>query len=50
MVVTFIALLELVKLGTVAVVQSEAFGEISIAARTPEGRAADASAEPQVSA
>jgi segregation and condensation protein A len=50
MVVTFIALLELVKLGMVAVVQSEAFGEISIVARTPEGRAADASAEPQVSA
>jgi segregation and condensation protein A len=50
MVVTFIALLELVKLGLVAVVQSEAFGEISIVARSPEGRAADASAEPQVSA
>ncbi len=50
MVVTFIALLELVKLGMVAVVQSEAFGEISIVARTPEGRAADASAEPPIRA
>ena len=50
MVVTFIALLELIKLGAIAVVQSEAFGEISIVARMPEGRAADASAEPPVSA
>ncbi len=46
MIVTFIALLELVKLGQVAVVQDEQFGDISIVARTPEGRETDASAQP----
>ena len=48
MVVTFIALLELVKLGQVAVIQSENFGDITIvprvpeAARAPEGSTPDA--------
>ena len=37
MVVTFMALLELIKLGTVLVVQTENFGDITILARTPEG-------------
>jgi segregation and condensation protein A len=37
MIVTFIALLELIKLGQVLVVQSETFGEISIRAHTPSG-------------
>ena len=45
MIVTFIALLELIKLGRVAVVQDEHFGDISIVARTPEGRETDAPAE-----
>ncbi|MFI5370409.1 MAG: segregation and condensation protein A [Candidatus Eisenbacteria bacterium] len=36
-IVTFMALLELIKLGGVAVVQSEVFGEISIVAREPGG-------------
>jgi len=45
MIVTFIALLELVKLGQVTVVQSETFGDISIVARTPEGSTRDATVE-----
>jgi len=45
MIVTFMALLELVKLGVVSVIQDEAFGEISIVARTPEGSGPHASAE-----
>jgi len=45
MIVTFMALLELVKLGAVSVIQDEAFGEISIVARTPEGSGPHASAE-----
>jgi segregation and condensation protein A len=44
-IVTFIALLELVKIGQVAVTQAEAFGDIEIVARTPEGSVADASVE-----
>jgi segregation and condensation protein A len=44
-IVTFIALLELIKLGAVAVIQAEAFGDITIVARTPEGSGSDASAE-----
>ncbi len=46
MVVTFMALLELIKLGAVLVVQTENFGDITILARTPEGPEAHASAEP----
>jgi segregation and condensation protein A len=49
-IVTFIALLELVKLGHIAVVQSELFGDISLVARTPEGSETDATSEPQVGA
>jgi len=45
MIVTFIALLELVKLGQVTVVQSETFGDISIVARTAEGSEPDATVE-----
>lgn len=44
-IVTFIALLELVKLGQVGVTQAEAFGDILIVARTPEGSEADAPVE-----
>ncbi|HKQ57284.1 MAG TPA: segregation/condensation protein A [Candidatus Eisenbacteria bacterium] len=44
-IVTFIALLELVKLGTVGVTQPEPFGDIQIVARTPEGSEADAPVE-----
>ncbi len=36
MIVTFVALLELVKLGQVGVVQAAAFGDILLVARTPE--------------
>jgi segregation and condensation protein A len=36
-IVTFIALLELIKMGAIAVTQSEVFGEISIVAREPGG-------------
>jgi len=36
MIVTFIALLELIKLGRVGVIQVENFGDIEIVARTPE--------------
>jgi segregation and condensation protein A len=44
-IVTFIALLELVKLGQVGVTQAEPFGDIEIVARTREGSVADASVE-----
>ncbi len=44
-IVTFIALLELVKLGTVSVTQAEPFGDILIVARTREGSEADAPVE-----
>ena len=44
MVVTFVALLELVKLGHVGVVQGEAFGDILLVARTPERSEAHATA------
>jgi chromatin segregation and condensation protein Rec8/ScpA/Scc1 (kleisin family) len=45
MIVTFIALLELVKLGQVTVMQSETFGDVSILARAPEGSDIHASSE-----
>ena len=47
MIVTFMALLELIKLGQVAVIQSQNFGDITLMARQPEGsdrRASDESA------
>ena len=44
-IVTFIALLELVKLGQVGVSQAEPFGDIQIVARTREGSEADAPVE-----
>jgi segregation and condensation protein A len=44
-IVTFIALLELVKLGQVTVTQAEPFGDIEIVARTREGSEADAPVE-----
>ena len=37
MIVTFIAMLELIKLGRIAVVQTVEFGEIEIVYRPPEG-------------
>ena len=46
MIVTFIALLEMIKLGQVVIVQAELFGEISIMAPTREGSDTDASAPP----
>jgi segregation and condensation protein A len=46
MIVTFMALLELVKLGNVAVVQDASFGDITIVARMPEGTETHASSEP----
>jgi segregation and condensation protein A len=45
MVVTFMALLELIKLGQVGVVQSEHFGDITILHRTREGSEPHASVE-----
>jgi len=48
MIVTFIALLELIKLGQALVVQTEAFGDISIVFRTPE-RSAPRAAVPTAS-
>ena len=45
MVVTFVALLELIKLGRVAIVQAEHFGDISILHREPEGSQVHAPAE-----
>ena len=44
-IVTFIALLELVKLGRIGVTQPEPFGDILIVARTREGSEADAPVE-----
>ena len=44
-IVTFIALLELVKLGHITVTQAEPFGDIQIVARTREGSEADATVE-----
>uniref|UniRef100_A0A832MIL7 Segregation and condensation protein A n=1 Tax=Eiseniibacteriota bacterium TaxID=2212470 RepID=A0A832MIL7_UNCEI len=49
MIVTFMALLELIKLGQVGVVQEEAFGEILVVHRTPEGSEAHAAVEPAAS-
>jgi len=46
MIVTFMALLELIKLGQVAVVQDEHFADITILHRTPEGSEPNAAAEP----
>lgn len=46
MIVTFIALLELIKLGVIMAVQPERFGDIQIVARTPEGSEPNASIEP----
>jgi len=45
-IVTFMALLELIKLGQVAVVQDEHFADITILHRTPEGSEPNAAAEP----
>ena len=42
MIVTFMALLELIKLGNVTVIQTEAFGEIMIVHRPAEGSPTDA--------
>jgi len=50
MVVTFIALLELIKMGQVLAVQDEAFADISIIARPPDWSPPDATAEPAVGA
>ena len=44
-IVTFIALLELVKLGRIAVAQAEPFGDIQIVARIAEGSETDAPVE-----
>jgi segregation and condensation protein A len=43
MIVTFMALLELIKLGQVGVIQAEAFGSIMLVHRTPEGTGTHAS-------
>ncbi len=45
MVVTFMALLELIKLGRISVVQTVGFGQIEIVYRPPEGRDPDAAAQ-----
>ncbi len=45
MIVTFIALLEIIKLGQALVVQADPFGDITIVATTPEGIAPDASVQ-----
>ena len=50
MIVTFMALLELIKLGHVLAVQDEAFADISIVARPPDWSPPDATAEPAVGA
>ena len=47
MIVTFMALLELIKLGTVLVVQPEPFGDIRIVYRTPEGNESHGTVEPE---
>ena len=46
MIVTFMALLELIKLGQVGVIQAEAFGAIMLVHRTPEGSATHATDQP----
>jgi segregation and condensation protein A len=46
MIVTFMALLELIKLGQVLVIQAENFADITILARTPEGTETHASVQP----
>ena len=46
MIVTFVALLELIKLGQVTVIQAEHFDDISIVHRTSEGSEDHASVEP----
>jgi segregation and condensation protein A len=46
MIVTFVALLELIKLGQVGVIQEQAFGEILVVHRTPEGSEPHAAVEP----
>jgi segregation and condensation protein A len=46
MVVTFVALLELVKIGQVSVIQTQHFDDITILHRTPEGSEPHASVEP----
>ena len=46
MVVTFMALLELIKLGQVGIGQSELFGDITIQHRAREGSEPHASVEP----
>jgi segregation and condensation protein A len=50
MIVTFMALLELVKLGQVVVVQSESFGDIDILHRAEEGSPNHGSTEPAAGA
>lgn len=47
MVVTFVALLELIKLGQVTVIQTEAFDDITIVHRDPEGSPPHATVESQ---
>ena len=47
-VVSFMALLELVKLGTVVVIQDENFADILIMMKQPEGNDTDASVEPAI--
>jgi segregation and condensation protein A len=48
MIVIFIALLELIKLGRISIVQTEEFGEIQIVYRPPEGSDAHAAREAPV--
>ncbi len=48
MIVIFIALLELIKLGRISIVQTEGFGEIQIVYRPPEGSDAHAAREAPV--
>ena len=48
MIVTFMALLELIKLGRISVVQTVEFGEIQIVYRPPEGSDAHAAREAPV--
>jgi segregation and condensation protein A len=50
MIVTFMALLELIKLGQVLVVQEGNFTDITILARSPEGSETHASDEPSARA
>ena len=45
MIVTFMALLELIKMGQVAVIQAENFGDITLVARAPKGSDSHASDE-----